>query len=267
MSLWLNAVAGGLQGLGQSISANDAEKREVRGLTLREKYLRERLDAQIEARAAEGVAGREHQAGLTQDQIEARAAEGVAGREHQAGLTQDQIEARAAEGVAGRAHQAVLTQAQIDARAAEGVAGREHESGERQKDRDLRSNETLLRMSTELAQAQADLSGAQRNDKMREIFDKTYNAVNDQTGERETNPDLVATAMGIYQSQGKPPWEIKVSGADIVESAKNQGQSVDETVARLKSLWFQVPNIAVSRARSLMPEEQPTTQTVRRGRR
>ena len=46
VSIWLHAAAGGLQGLGTSIATADAEKREARGLALREKYLAARQGKQ-----------------------------------------------------------------------------------------------------------------------------------------------------------------------------------------------------------------------------
>ena len=58
MSLWLHAAAGGLQGLGTSIMAADAEKSEARGLALREKYLAARQGSQNQFTAGENEKNR-----------------------------------------------------------------------------------------------------------------------------------------------------------------------------------------------------------------
>ena len=124
MSLWLHAAAGGLQGLGTSIMTADAEKRENRGLALREKYLTARQTKQNKFTALENQKGRD-----------LRSNEGIANRALQTELTGTRIEAADTRETKGRVHDLLLEgirssntmkrlEAQLAASSKEGAAHR-----------------------------------------------------------------------------------------------------------------------------------------------
>lgn len=272
MSLWRYAIAGGLQGLGRSISLREEEQREARGMALRERFLLARQRGQQEfvageaaltrdARSDEAQLTREHQTELAEQRIDAVAAEGVATREHQAELTGQRITAAAAEGAATRGHRETLqdesltamrqrhtaTLTAADARLTRELTWRE---GENAKDRQARITPALQRLTRQLAAAQQALDDRDFNLKLRTAYDDVYQRV-DETGERATDPDLVTRAMSVFREEGKHPWEISLTGPDIFESVREEGLSVDDAVENLRLLQFQLPNAAIRRARSM----------------
>ena len=259
----MHALSGGLQGLGASISQRESEAREARGLALREAYLVKRLDTTLAARATEGEATREHRTEQVETQLAARATEGEATREHQTGLTELRIDAGAAEGALTREHRTELTDigmdrddarldAQITARATEGSANRRAAGARLDKQLAAGRDEALTTVMQRLGQAQEDLTGQKRTDTIREIISGRYMTLNPDTSEIEADPATISTVMGIFQDEGKLPEQIRVSGPDILESSRKLGIDVDEAAARLRALWFQVPDKAVSRARRLV---------------
>ena len=124
MSIWLHAAAGGLQGLGTSIMTADAEKREARGMALREKYLTARQTKQHRFSAEENELARAHRAG-----------ENELTREHQTTLSEGQIAAADKRAGEGRVHDLLI----------EGI----------------RSSNTMNRLEAQL-KASADEGNAQR---------------------------------------------------------------------------------------------------------
>ena len=222
MSIWKYAVAGGLQGLGTSIATAEAERRERRGLALRESYLSGRLDKQLAARKTEADATRTQRAELA----------GIASGERieQARLTREQ---RA--DIAGKA----FTQREKIAQIA---------SDERTA---VRKDATIQSLLREVNKVTAQLSGTKRTDEVRKIAERIYTTYDEATGESVPNYELVSAAMGIWQDTGKMPDRIRISAQDLVNAveAKENKLSFDEVVARHKALRFQVPNLAIGRAR------------------
>ena len=261
----MHALGGGLQGYGAALSKREDEAREARGIALREKYLAARLQTTLDARAEEGALARGHRTELVETQVAAGTTEAAATRAHQTDLTELRIGAQRDEGALTREHRTELAETglagddarldkQLAARATEGAANRTA-AGDRL-DRTLKADrdKTLSTVVQRLAQVQEELTGQKRTDTIREIISDRYMTMNPDTGERESDPTTISTVMGIFQDEGKLPEQIRVSGPDILESSRKLGIDVDETADRLRSLWFQVPDKAISRARLLLTQ-------------
>ena len=243
MSLWLHAAAGGLQGLGTSIATADAEKRENRGLALREKYLLARQAKQHTFRAGENELTRAHRAG-----------ENELTRAHQTELSQSQIAAADTRVVEGRAHDVTMEEirgsntmkrleAQITAAASAG-----------DKDRRAAMERTQASISAGLQKAIADGSQAQYKDQLEETLKRAGTDPNefDADGNAVTNWALYDEMLTLTAAaKGVPPWRQPVrTGMQIVAYAEKLGD-VGTAVSWLQERHFRVPDRAISEARQL----------------
>ena len=246
MSIWLHAAAGGLQGLGASIATADAEKREARGLALREKYLAARQARQHTFSSTESELTRTHQS--TESELT---------REHNTELSESQIAAADKRAGEGRTHDLLV----------EGI----------------RSSNTMQRLTSQL-----DHAAREGNANRRSAMERTQATINagvqratdegglerykellDQTLERAgTNPDEfdadgnAVTNWGLYDemmtltamAKGVPPWRQPArTGMQIIEYAQKLGD-VDTAVSWLQDRHYDVPDRAISQARSLAAE-------------
>ena len=234
MSLWLHAAAGGLQGLGTSITAADTEKREARGMALREKYLTARQGKEHTFRSVESEKSRTHQTELTNLQIEATDKRTMEGRTHDLELEdirssstmerlEAQLKARSTEGNAYRRAAMERTLETINA----GIK-RETAAG------GLRQYNALLEETLERAGKDPDPDS----------FDADGNAI---ANWKLYDELLTITAL----AKGVPPWRQPVRTApQIVEYAQELG-SLDAAVAALKEHHYRVPDRAITQARNL----------------
>ena len=246
MSIWLHAAAGGLQGLGTSIMTADAEKRENRGLALREKYLSARQAKQRTYRSGENELTRAH-----------RAEENALTREHQTELSQSQIAAANTRTVEGRAHDVTMEEirgsntmtrleAQLSAAASEG-----------DKNRRADMERTRASISAGLQKAIADGSQAQYKDQLEETLKRagTDPDVFDAAGDPVTNWALYDEMLTLTaKAEGVPPWRQPVQTADMIgeyASLPRFGGDVDATVTWLKQRHYRVPEPAIAQARRL----------------
>ena len=243
MSIWLHGLAGGLQGLGTSISTADAEKREARGMALREKYLMARQSKQHDFtaeqsaldrdfRSTEGQANRDLRSELTDTRIEADDTRVVEGRKHDLALENirssntmkrldAQLEASAKEGNANRTAAMQRTQETINA----GLQRATTEGG-LEKYKDL-LDETLKRAGT-----------------MEKVFDAEGNPVTN-WGIYDEMLTLTAKAKGV------PPWrQPERTSQQIVSYAQKLGD-VDTAVSWLKERHYRVQDRAIAQARRL----------------
>ena len=259
------ALAGGLQGVGEGLSQDAAERREMRGVALREKYLMARqqagqehasgmIDKRIEATAAERAVDREHAEGMLGTRIEATAAEGAANRDNAAGMLDTRIEASAAEGAANR-----------ELRASEGSASRAHYASEGEKNRTARDSRALQEAGARIAQLQsrdADLRTMAADTELVSKLGPLYPQIDPETGEPTIDPttgepvadrDLINDVIKTYQAQGQMPREIKPNAREIVALAQGWGMDVEQAVERMRRLDFQAPTQgARTRAENLM---------------
>ena len=259
------ALAGGLQGVGEGLSQDAAERREMRGVALREKYLMARqqagqahqagmLDKRIDASAAEGAANREHAEGMLGTRIDASAAEGAANRDNAAGMLDKRIDASAAEGAANR-----------ELRSSEGAANRELRSSEGDKNRAARESEALARAGARIAQLQSrdtDLATMAADAELVGKLGPLYPQIDPETGEPTLDPatgepvadrELINDVIRIYQAQGQMPREIKPNAREIVALAQSWEMDVDQAVERIRLLDFKAPSKgAITRAGNLL---------------
>ena len=245
MSLWLHAAAGGLQGLGTSIMTADAEKREARGLALREKYLAARQGREHTFRAGENALTREHRAG-----------ENELTREHQTELSENQIAAADQRTVEGRAHDLTMEEirgsntmqrleAQLEASATEG-----------DKDRNALLGRTLATINAGVEKATREGNLKQYKELIAEMLERAGTDPDpesvDALGEPVTNWKLYGEMMTITElAKGVPPWRQPVrTSTQIVSYAQELG-SFDEAVTSLKLHHYRVPERAIAQARKL----------------
>ena len=243
MSIWLHAVAGGLQGLGSSIATADAEKREARGLALREKYLTARQNRQNEFTAGQNTKNRL-----------LRSEEAEKGRVHQTGLTEQQITAADKRAVGDRKHDLAMEnirgsntmqrlEAQLTAASSEG-----------DKDRRAAMERTQASINAGLQKATAGGSLDQYKDQLEETLKRagTDPDVFDADGNAVTNWALYDEMMTLTaKAEGVPPWRQPVrTGMQIVAYAEKLGD-VATAVTWLQERHFRVPDRAISDARRL----------------
>ena len=243
MSIWLHAAAGGLQGLGTSIMTADAEKREARGMALREKYLTARQNRQNEFTAEQGVLNRGH-----------RSEEALAGRNLQRDLSADQIAAANQRVVEGRTHDQTMedirgsnTMTRLEAQLAAS-------SSEGDKNRRAAMERTQASISAGLQKAIVDGSQDQYKDQLEETLKRagTDPDVFDAAGDPVTNWGLYDEMLTLTaKAEGVPPWRQPVrTGQQIVAYAQQLGD-VDTAVTWLQERHFRVPDRAISEARRL----------------
>ena len=246
MSIWLHGLAGGLQGLGTSIATADAEKREARGLALREKYLSARQTQQQTFLAGEGELNRAN-----------RAEESELTREHQTELSQSQIAAADKRVVEGRAHDLTMEdirgsntmtrlEAQLTASAKEGQA-----------QRTAAMERTRASISAGLQKAIAD----GREEQYKDLLDETLKRAGtmaeefDAEGNPVTNWELYDEIMTLTaEAKGVPPWRQPIQTADLIgeyASLPKFGGDVDAAVTWLKQRHYRVPEQAIAQALSL----------------
>ena len=243
MSIWLHAAAGGLQGLGTSIMAGDAEKRENRGLALREKYLAKRQLSQNQFTAGENDKNRI-----------LRSAESQAERDLRIELTETQITAGDRRAVEGRTHDLLLEgvrssntmkrlTAQLDASTKEGDANRR-----------AAMERTLAGINAGIQRATAGGGLEQYQELLEETLKRagTNPEEFDADGNAVTNWALYDEMQTLTQkAEGVPPWRQPVrTGQQIVAYAEKLGD-VGTAVSWLKERHFRVPERAISQARQL----------------
>ena len=243
MSIWLHAAAGGLQGLGTSIMAAEEEKREARGLALREKYLSARQTKQHRFRSGENELTRAHRAG-----------ENELTRAHQTELSQSQIAAADTRVVEGRAHDVTMeelrgsnTMKRLEAQIAAAASAGD-------KDRRAAMERTQASISAGLQKAIADGSQAQYKDQLEETLKRAGTDPNefDAEGNPVTNWALYDEMLTITAlAKGVPPWRQPPRTAPQIVSYAQELGSFDEAVTSLKLHHYRVPERAIAQARKL----------------
>ena len=243
MSIWMHAVAGGLQGLGTSISTADAEKREARGLALREKYLMARQTQQQTFSAGENELTRAHRAG-----------ENELTRKHQTELTDTRIAADDTRVVEGRKHDIAIEEirssntmtrleAQLKASAKEGNA---------QRTAAMERTQATIGAGIQRAITEGGLQQYQ------ELLDETLKRAGtmakefDAEGKPLTNWGLYDEILTLTaKAEGVPPWRQPIQTADMIgeyASLPKFGGDVDDAVTWLKQRHYRVPEQAIAQA-------------------
>ena len=231
MSLWKHVVGGGLQGLGASITLAENEKREARGIALREAYLQKRQGRDQAFRASESTLQRTHSAATTERVIGARADEGVLNREHSAGIAGDRME-----------HSADQTAAIIEAREEEGAANRALRREEGAANRAVRRGEGMAAAARRIAQLEGDLDSPKLVEEVAGLYtEETMDDGGHPTGEREPNYDLAGQAIRFKKRTDDWPWDKTITVDDLYTTMRSSGKGFDETVTDLTALRFHIP--------------------------
>ena len=248
MSIWLHAVAGGLQGLGSSIATADAEKREARGLALREKYLTARQDKQNKFTSEQGALNRGY-----------RSEEAAAGRDLQRDLSADQIEAANTRAVEGRTHDLTMTEIRGSNTMTRLEAQLAAASSEGDKNRRAAMERTRASINAGLQKAIADGRQDQYKDQLEETLKRAGTDPDptsvDSAGEPVTNWTLYDEMLTLTAAaKGVPPWRQPIQTAGMIgeyASLPRFGGDVDAAVTWLKQRHYRVPKPAIAQARRL----------------
>ena len=245
MSIWLSALAGGVQGLGTSIANREQEERENRGLVLREKYLERRQDIGH----AQGIERIE-----LQDTLADKNAVDSFGRQKE--LTEIQKQnalerdsARAADDLANTE----LRQTGAMNRVKEQI-----KAADARQDKEMTQRLSAIQQRmTEAAMEATNAQAAQKYKRDTDQLTAMMTVADEYSGEEVMQWDLFQTAHDIYMSSSDDPTKRKLpsqepplSTLEIIESHKALNRrSVQDTASYLRSLGFRFRSGAEQAAR------------------
>ena len=258
MSIWLNALAGGIQGLGASISAGDQEKREARGLALRESYLSKRQDKSIAAQTAHREDSQEFTAEQGKLTRALREEQGKLTREHQSELAGEsrEFQMEMAQFTSGEAMKQINTR--ISAASSEGDKDRQAAAERLRKQLEAAGIQAARR--NELASFEQFVDEVQRRAKEFPAQDSEGQPIYNDAG--DTMPDfaLEQRMVDLYIAGGNvPTWQQPpLSAQDLIDAAGVIG-GIDAAIADAKRVGYRVPDRAIAEARKMsMPPTTPT---------
>ena len=282
MSLLGFAAAGGMAGAGKGLMDIAAHKRKLEGERLRDEYLMKRLEKQQEFQAGESAKGREltksedalsreHSSLLAEKGRELTRTEGALGRKHRSLLAEEGRELTRSESKKGR-----------DLTRTEGALGRKFKA-EQQKDQQefeadqrrlVRKSRRELSSITDEAKARDLMSerlGLEVLQKRAEaLAEAGIGLAKEERLEMDTLEariksiqDRIDHIVGFRFEQGKWPWQVKLTRADLTDWMKETGGTWEGIVNRALSLGHtidpsdqkQFPSTPDLPARS--PEEEP----------
>ena len=230
----MHALGGGLQGLGQSMTAAETERRENRGLALREAYMRQRMQMQHDFYAGENEADRTIRRELHDETLAARATENETDRALRRELSDEQIAAGDARAAAGRENQMAMLMERLKA-------------GESQAVQELQA--IIARQQAENAAGAAG-PDTQELTRRERLLESWYPSIDPNTGETTTNRELASAAEAVRERTGKWPNQITLTADQVAEAARRAGVTLDTFDAfyeNRKALLFKLPPIAAAR--------------------
>ena len=257
MSVWLHAVGGGLQGLGTSMSIAAEERREMRGLAMREAYLRDRLTAEHKFRASEGEANRATRIEEANIYDATRRSEGEANRaaradeaaaerkqrdEHHA----DTIAQRDRLAAQGRAHELAILDRRLTATASQALE---------------QANAEIERLKSQGYDLERMTDDARLMNELAPLFPKI-----DEDGDivlgldNKPTPDmqLIRAVLRVRENTGEwPRQHDAVTFDDIRATMAAQNRSFDDTIFWLERMGYHVPNSTIQTARGRLGIEEP----------
>ena len=244
MSIWLNALAGGVQGLGASITARETEERDNRGLALRERYL--------ERRQAIG-----HDQGVERIELQDTLADenAVASFGRQKELTEIQKQ-NALERDAARAADD-LANTELRQTGAMNRVQEQITAANARQDKDL--TQRLTAIQQRITSAATEATNAQAAQKYKKDTDQLTSMMTTagEFGEEESiDWDLFQTAHDIYMASSDDPNKRKLpsqepplSTLEIITARKDLNRrSVQDTADYLRALGFRFRSGAVEGA-------------------
>ena len=234
MSIWLAALAGGVQGLGTSIANREKEDRDNRGLALRERYLERRQSIGHE----QGVERIELEDTLADENAEASFGRQKELTEIQKQNALERDSARAADDLA------ITTLRDTGAmnRVKEQITAANARHDKEMTQRLTAIQQRMTAAATEATNAQAVQKYKRDTDQLTAMM----TVADELSGEEVMQWDLFQTAHDIYMASSADPnnrklpsQEPPLSTLDIIQSQqKLNRQSVRETVDYLRSLGF-----------------------------
>ena len=79
-----------------------------------------------------------------------------------------------------------------------------------------------------------------------------YTHIDEETGEKTTNMELVNSARAYREQTGKAPWEVTIQGKSLAEFADAGNVSLDEAAAAFRERLFHVPSGSITAAEDYM---------------
>ena len=203
MSIWLHALAGGVTGLGASISANDQEKRAARGLKLRESYISKRQDKLIAAQAAGRQETQDFTAGENELSREASAEQARLTRAQQTELAGESREFQMEMAKFNSSEAMQHVEARIEAAASEGDKNRTA-AAQRLKEQLEAAGMGAIRRNQSAA-FERFYDDVQRRAKEFPAQDSEGNTVYNSTGDPMPDFDLEIEMIELYHAGGNVP--------------------------------------------------------------
>ena len=249
------ALGGGLNALGASITEAGRERREMRGLMLREQYFMQRLERQHELSALDREDRQTFAAQQAADAAAAADARQGRGFEHDremTGIREAGATERHGATLANSLDVANIREAGADRRHRETLG---HRSAENEADRALRRGEHMAEAAARIEELTKKAEDPLRSIEVQQELAKMYVTTDELTGEK-TGLDLVRDANAIYAEGKEYPWEIKPTAREIVSWGRTKGyDSFDDVIQRMGLLGFQdVTQLVQGRARRLWGE-------------
>ena len=259
--MWLHALAGGLRGVGASMTMRAQEDRQMRGIALKEAFYSKRQQSQQEFQAGEAEKKRNFRAGESEKRRDFRAGESEAERNLRTDLhreSQAGAEGRHSESMAARSEQhkeaMSLRNKQLE------VDAEQFTVNQKRLTKESEARASTYRKKLDQAVKSAELKSA---DNRREFLSTIYKAPNPDPslGDKPVvDIHKVTLAENLYQKTGKFPWQTPVSAKRMMADVKAQGKSLDEVVQWLTDHKFDVRISEVERARKRM-EAMESTET------
>ena len=259
MSLWLHAIAGGLEGIGANLTAQENEKRQLRGIKLRESYQFAREERSREFQSGERQKDRDLQTGIAGENREDRrlaavTAEKNSERRHQE-LVADKKYARESD-EAKHKERIEIERAKV-AQAAEHFRSNQGRLTANAA-AEVEKNRSALIAASKKLQRELEQEGYERDEARKQRYIKIYSELDLETDEMKPNMQRVAEAEGIFAQTGKDPWQNRVTADNIVESVKKRPNlSVDDVIDNLLAMNLWVPHDEQERARSMLGSDRP----------
>ena len=256
MSIWLHALAGGVQGLGQSIATGDAEKREARGVALREKYLMARQKQGQDFSAGQADLERGHESG---EREKDRTQRGTMHTETiAAGAANTATSIAAADARAERSDTSAMERLTADNAAAD----------------DRLDKQLAASHSAAVQRLEAQISGMSQGPSaadnvalraavsklpflQKEVLDEEGNVVQ----EASPDPELVQFVVNFMQEPGnggKAPWNVNVTAEDLRTAMNEEGKGLNEVLSWHLDHGFNVTQGIVKNLRASLADDEKT---------
>ena len=247
MPLLKSVVGGALSGLGEGITRNTEQKRQMDGIRLREKYVMDRMQSQQQFQGEESEINRNFRSTESERdrrssesnidaQIASRESEGEANRRQQSAMHDDRTEV-------SKKRQETINR-QVDASIKNLESLDEHRKAafaQSLKASGLRSEENARRM--EASNRPKRMSEKEAREEARKLAGEM-----DEYGELQPNREKEVALFNVWKRTGQFSDEITLTVDDLKASMRNRGMGFDEVVESLTKRFYVVPPALQRRA-------------------